>query len=167
MNDASEVKLHFLDYWRIITIRSGLIALAFLLVMVTAGVTTYFLPRQYFSKVTMEVKQDKSGPIEVFTSGARGHDPTFVPTHFQILQKTEILYPVINDLNLIEAWSTEGRTLPMQMVYLKLMKMMNLREIRNTSLIEIGVYSTNPQEAANIANTIAVVYQDKIGRAHV
>ena len=62
MNDASEVKLHFLDYWRTIRLRSGLIALAFLLVMITAGVTVYFLPRQYLSKVTMEVKPDNSGP---------------------------------------------------------------------------------------------------------
>ena len=44
MNDASEVKLHFLDYWRIIKLRAGLIVLAFLLVMVTGGVTTYFVP---------------------------------------------------------------------------------------------------------------------------
>jgi hypothetical protein len=44
MNDASEVKLHFLDYWRTIRLRAGLIALAFLLVMITASVTVYFLP---------------------------------------------------------------------------------------------------------------------------
>ena len=110
MNDASEVKLHFLDYWRIIKLRAGLIALAFLLVMVTAGVTTYFLPRQYYSKVTMEVKPDKSdslGPI--FGSGARGgNDPTFIPTQFQILRKKTILYPVIEQLKLIENWSGDG-----------------------------------------------------------
>ena len=72
MNDTTEVKLHFLDYWRTIKLRMGLILLTFFLVMVTAGVTTYFLPRQYYSKVTMEVKPDKSdslGPI--FGSGAR------------------------------------------------------------------------------------------------
>jgi uncharacterized protein involved in exopolysaccharide biosynthesis len=134
---------------------------SFLLVMVTAGVTTYFLPREYFSKVTMEVKEDKSGPVEVFSAGARGHDPTFVPTHFQILQKPEILYPVIENLKLIDEWSTEGRKMPLQSVHMKLLKMINLREIRNTTLIEIGVYSTNAQEAANIANTIAVVYREK------
>src|SRR5205814_1027987 len=35
------------------------------------------------------------------------------------------------------------------------------REIREPALIEIGVYSKDAQEAANIANTIAVVYQQK------
>ena len=159
MNDASEVKLHFLDYWRIIKARAGLIVLAFLLVMVTAGVTTYFLPRQYYSKVTMEVKPDKSGPIEVFGNSMRaGHDATFIPTQFQILRKTEILYPVIEQLKLADTWSAPGgKKLPRETVFLRLLGMLDPREVRNTGLIEIGVYSTDNQEAANIANTIAVV----------
>ena len=46
-NAVQEAKLHFLDYWRVIRLRLPIIILAFLLVVVTAGVTTYFLPRQY------------------------------------------------------------------------------------------------------------------------
>jgi succinoglycan biosynthesis transport protein ExoP len=162
MNDASEVKLHFLDYWRVIKVRSGLITLAFLLVMVTAGVTTYFLPREYFSKATIEVKQDKSGPIDVFNTATRvGNDPTFIPTQFQILEKTEILYPVLENLKLIDAWSTEGRRMQKQTAFIKLTKMLNVREVRNTGLIEIGCYSINADEAANIANSVVVVYMDK------
>ena len=38
---------------------------------------------------------------------------------------------------------------------------MQLQEVRNTGLIEIGIYDTDAQRAANIANTIAVVYQEK------
>ena len=163
MNDASEVKLHFLDYWRTIRLRAGLIALAFLLVMITAGVTVYFLPRQYLSKVTMEVKPDNSGPINnIFGGGGRaGADPQFVSTQFNILQKTEILYQVIDNLKLIDTWSVEGRTLPLQSVFQRVLGMLTLREIRNTGLIEVGVYSTDAVEAANIANTIAVVYRQK------
>jgi uncharacterized protein involved in exopolysaccharide biosynthesis len=117
MNDSSEVKLHFLDYWRIIKVRAGLVVLTFLLVMVTAGVTTYFVPRQYFSKVTMEVKPD--GGMKVFGPDARGYnDPMFVPTQFQVIQKKEILYPVIEKLKLIDTWSAKegGRRLPMEVV---------------------------------------------------
>jgi capsular exopolysaccharide synthesis family protein len=163
MNDSSEVKLHFLDYWRTIRLRAGLIALAFLLVMITAGVTVYFVPRQYFSKVTMEVKADNSGPLNNMFSGTgrTGLDPQFVTTQFQILQKTEILYQVIENLKLQQTWAPEGRSMPLQGIYAKLLRMMELREIRNTGLIEIGVYSTDAQEAANIANTIAVVYRQK------
>src|SRR5688572_10817960 len=163
MNDASEVKLHFLDYWRTIKVRAGLVVLTFLLVMVTAGVTTYFLPREYYSKVTMEVKPDNAGAVGKAFSNDRGFaDPTFVPTQFQVLQKKEILYPVIEKLNLEEEWSGKdgGRKMQRETAFLKLIRMMDLKEVRNTGLIEVGVFSTNNQEAANIANTIAVVYKD-------
>jgi succinoglycan biosynthesis transport protein ExoP len=163
MNDSSEVKLHFLDYWRIIKIRAGLVVLTFLLVMVTAGVTTYFVPRQYFSKVTMEVKPDGS-TFKVFGAEGRGYnDPMFVPTQFQVIQKKEILYPVIEKLKLIETWSQRegGRRLPMEVVHNRLVRMMELKEVRNTGLIEIGVYSIDNQEAANIANAIAVEYKER------
>jgi len=162
MNDTNEVKLHFLDYWRVIKLRMGLILLTFFLVMVTAGVTTYFLPKEYFAKVTMEVKMDNSGPINVFGSGMqRAYDPQFVATQFQILQKTEILYPVIERLELVKEYSPPGQRLPLQQIYFRLKKSMQLQEVRNTGLIEIGVYDTDPQRATNIANTIAVVYQEK------
>ncbi len=162
MNESNEVKLHFLDYWRVIKLRMGLILLTFFLVMVTAGVTTYFLPKEYFSKVTMEVKLDDSGPVRVFGSGAqRTYDPQFVATQFQILQKAEILDPVIERLELIKEYSPAGQQLPLQQVQIRLKKSMQLQEVRNTGLIEIGIYDTNAQRATNIANTIAVVYQEK------
>ena len=164
MNDTSEVKLHFLDYWRTIKVRAGLVVLTFLLVMVTAGVTTYFLPREYFSKVTMEVKADNSGPMSggVFNSNGRtGMDPLFISTQFQILQRKEILYPVIESLKLVETWSAEGRRMTIEDAYIKLQRMLDPREVRNTGLIELGVYSTDAQEAANIANTLAIKYRER------
>lgn len=162
MNDASEAKLHFLDYWRTIRLRAGLIALAFLLVMITAGVTVYFLPREFLSKVTMEVKPDNSNAIgDIFTNRRATLDPMFIATQFQILKKSEILYPVIDNLKLADAWSTEGRKMPQQGAYFKLLRMLELREVRNTGLIEVGAYSTDAQEAANIANTLAIVYKEK------
>ena len=37
----------FLDYWRVIRVRFGIVLLSFLLVVITAGITTYFQPRKY------------------------------------------------------------------------------------------------------------------------
>ena len=42
MAQHTEVKLHFLDYWRVIRIRWVLILLSFLLVLLTAAVVTYW-----------------------------------------------------------------------------------------------------------------------------
>jgi len=162
MNEPSEVKLHFLDYWRVIKLRLGLILLVFFLVMVTVGVTIKFLPREYLSTVTMEVKQDNASPMRLNGEmGQRGYDPQFVATQFQILKKTEILYPVIEQLKLIDEFSAPGQRMSLQQVYSKLRSSLNLTEVRNTSLIDIGVYDTDAQRAANIANTIAVVYKEK------
>ena len=161
MNDTSEVKLHFLDYWRTIKVRAGLVVLTFLLVMVTAGVTTYFLPREFYSKVRMEVKPDNN-KMDVFGNGGRGYvDPMFVPTQFQILQTKEILYPVIDQLELVKKWSNDGRPTTQEQAYMKLANMLDLKDVRNTGLIDLGIYSTDSQEAANIANTLAVVYREK------
>lgn len=164
MNDSSEVKLHFLDYWRVIKLRLGLIMLAFFLVMITAGVTTYFLPREYYSKATMEVKEDNSGPIRPFEQGGgrTSYNQQFVTTQFQVLQKAEILNPVIERLDLMKELSPPGGArLTPQQVILRLKRAMQLQEVRNTGLIEIGVFHTNNVLAANIANTIASVYQEK------
>jgi len=163
MNQPSEVKLHFLDYWRVIKLRMGLIMLAFFLVMITAGITTYFLPREYFSRVKMDVKEDNSGPVQVFGQQmARGYNPNFVTLQFQVLQTTEILYPVIERLDLIKEYSPAGGPrIRLQEAFYKLRNAMQLQEVRNTPMIELGIYNTDPQLAANIANTIAIVYQEK------
>ena len=97
MNDTSEVKLHFLDYWRVIRVRWSILVIAFLLVVVTAGVTCFFLPRQYFSKVILEVKPDNN-QFQIWSTetpySRGGSDPKLQPTQFQIIQSKEILYPV-------------------------------------------------------------------------
>jgi capsular exopolysaccharide synthesis family protein len=162
MNDTSEVKLHFLDYWRVIRVRWAILVIAFALVMVSAGVTCFFLPRQYYSRVKMEVKSDNNA-IKVFsneTAFQTVRDPNLQPTQFQVLQSKEILYPVIDNLKLVDTWSAqEGTPLPKEEVYFMLVRRMELNPVRNTDMIEIGVYSTDRTEASNIANMIAVVYQ--------
>jgi len=164
MNENSEATLHFLDYWRVIKLRWTLILIIFLLVTIVAGVTCYFLPREYLSKVTIEVKPDETG-MKIFTqeTGLRTMTANrLAPTQFQILMSKEVLYPVVDSLNLTEKWARDGRPLPKEQAYYYLLrKMKESREIRNTDMIEVLVYSTNPQEAADIANSVAQSYQDK------
>lgn len=164
MNDSSEVKLHFLDYWRVIRVRWAILVITFLLVLVTAGVTCFFLPRQYYSRVIMEVKSDDNA-LQVFSNDtpyrSSYRDPNLQPTQFQIIQSKEILYPVIDNLKLVETWSSQegGNILPKEEVYSRLLRQMELNTVRNTDMIEIGVFSVDRIEAANIANMVAVVYQ--------
>ena len=161
MPENSEIKLHFLDYWRVIRVRFGIILLAFLLVVITASVTTYFMPKQYQSAVMMEIQPDTAN-MNVFRPGDpssyTGSDPKFIATQFQIIQQKEILYPVIDEMELAKAWSPNN-PIPRERLYFMLKGMLNMQEVRNTSLIQIIVSSGKPKEASDIANKIAEVYQ--------
>lgn len=163
MADKSEMSLHVLDYWRVIRVRFGIILLAFLLVLITASVVTYLQPKQYQSSVTMEVQSD-SVPIRIFQGGDNegfpAADPRFLTTQFQILQSKEILYPVIEKLDLAQQWY--GVTpIPKEQIYYRLRGMITLQEVRGTNIIEIRVLSTKPKEAAAIANMISDVYAQR------
>ena len=161
MNDNSEVKLHFLDYWRVIKLRMGLILLTFFLVMVTAGVYVFFLPREYYSRVTIEIKPDNNKGLDpINNAGLNRADPTFISTQFNILKKTEILYPVIDELDLITKLSPAGTPMSKSWVAQVLVRSMNVQEQRNTTLIEVGVFNTDNKLAAQIANTIATTYRN-------
>ena len=154
--DSSEIKLHLLDYWRVIRVRLPLIILVFLLVVITAGMAIYMTPRQYMSSVTMQVKEDNNMQIFNGQSGPR-YDPRFSTTQFQIIQRKEILYPVIDAMKLLQKWDLRSR----DVAYLKLRSMLTVSEIRSTDLIQISVLDKDRQEAADLANTIAVEYQKK------
>jgi capsular exopolysaccharide synthesis family protein len=158
--ESSEVNLHFLDYWRVIRIRLPLIILVFLLVVVTTGVVTYFMPKQYMSGVTMQIKQNDTY-MQVFDvrNGGSSFDPRFLTTQFEIIQHKEILNPVIEALGLEAKWKKLYGITGKEQTFIKLRNMIDVREVRNTELIKIAVFSQDRQEAADIANRIAEEYQ--------
>jgi len=158
---APEHKLHFLDYWRIIRMRGLLIFVVFALVVGTTAVLTHWMEPTYMSTVRMDVQKDTGdipGLIQPQAQG--GYDPFFVLTQFEIIQSKEVLYKVIDDLKLVQRWNQkyrlgESRTKAFQV----LSKLIDPRNVRSTSIIEINVYSKDKEEAAEIANKIAEVYK--------
>lgn len=165
MNDENESQLHFLDYWRVIRIRSMLILFTFILVLVTAAVGIYFLPKKYYSKVTLELKNEVysaiGGPQANSNNANNSMNPVFIETQFQILRTKDILNPVIESLDLTKRLNPDGQPLTEDLAYKILGGMLDLRQQRNTQLIDIGVYAKNPQLAAEIASKIAEVYKSE------
>lgn len=159
--ENNNLTVHFLDYWRVIRMRLPLVILVFLLVVITTAVITYLMPREYASTVTLEVREGGK-VLNVFGNAQRdGFDPRFVTTQFEIIQRKEILYPVIERLGLEKAWRDRYGLASQAQVYNKLLRMITIKEIRNTQLIQIVVLSTDKQEAMKIANAIAEEYQKK------
>jgi len=159
-----ETKLHFLDYWRIIRIRKTVILAVFLLVVITATLVTFILPESYSSTARIKIERDQSDIIGMAErTGMPGYDPYFIQTEFELIQSEVILGKVIESLDLNREWGRKyanNQPLKTQETMLLLKNRMNLRPVRNTSLIEITVYSDKPDEAARIANAIAEAYRE-------
>ncbi len=159
-----ETKLHFLDYWRIIRIRKTVILAVFLLVVITATLVTFILPESFSSTARIKIERDQSdisGMAERQFAGS--YDPYFIQTEFEVIQSEVILGQVITDLDLNKEWGKKfanGETLKTTETMALLKGRMDLRPVRNTSLIEIRVFSDRPDEAAKVANAVARAYQN-------
>ncbi len=139
-----------------------LVAASILLFLgVVLSVVVYFLPRVYFAKVIMEVKPDFGGPIMVFEGSRQDRERAFVARQLSTLRSREILDQVIKNLRLDVVWAQDGETLSMEQTSARLLRSLEVRDVDGRGVIEIGAYSTDTQEAANIANTMAIVYRQK------
>ena len=163
--DSPETKLHFLDYWRVIRVRKAVILVVFLLVAVTTTIVTFWLPPTYSSMVRIQVEKTQSD-----TAGLDGRqsfsefDPFFLQTEFRVIQSAAVLDDAIKELNLLEVWgkkyNSDGSKLKTNDCREILKKFISVQEVRNTSLIDIGAYSDDMQEAADIANAVARAYHN-------
>jgi capsular exopolysaccharide synthesis family protein len=161
--DTPEMKLHFLDYWRIIRLRKAVILLVFLLVVISTVAVTLWLPKTYASRARIKVEKDMViGSIEN-KQNYSSYDPFWLQTEFEVIQSSSVLNDVIKRLGLNEKWAARAglpQAFTIEQTYEILKKQISVRQSRNTSLIEIWVYSEDVNEAPEIANTIAQAYRD-------
>ena len=159
-----ETKLHFLDYWRIIRIRKTVILAVFLLVVITATLVTFILPESYSSIARIKIERDQADIGTMMERGAPvGYDPYFIQTEFELIQSEVILGKVVDDLDLNKEWGRKygsGEPLKTSESMGMLKGRIDLRPVRNTSLIEIRVYSEKAEEASRIANALAEAYKE-------
>jgi Mg-chelatase subunit ChlD len=91
-----------------------------------------------------------------------GYDPYFIQTEAELIQSEAVLGKVAEDLKLKEAWAEKkgaGHKLTTAETIQLLKQRLDLRPVKNTSLLEIGVKSDKPEEAAKIANAVAEAYK--------
>ena len=103
--------------------------------------------------------------------GARLEPGTFKPIpptaqdwqgEFEVIESPEVVAPIITDLNLDRIWAkrlNSGDALPMEDALKYLGSRLKLEGKSGTWIIRITVTSDVPQEAANIANSIADHYK--------
>ena len=160
---SAEPAQHFLDYWRVIRARKLMVVGIFALVLATTVGLTFLLPEKFESTVRIRVSKDSD--VAGLYEGVRstGYDPYFVLTEFEVIKSKSVLYGVITNLNLISRWSVREKipNLTLQRAYYKLLNDMDVRQFRNTELIEVSVRSKDSMEAAEISNTIDSAYREE------
>ena len=91
------------------------------------------------------------------------YDRYFLQTEFEAIQSQVVLGKVANSLNLNIVWGKKyagGGTLATNEVIAILKNHLHLAPVRNTKLIEISFTSSDPSEAARIANAVAGAYKE-------
>jgi len=143
--------------------------LVFLLVFGAAVLVTSILPESFVSRARVKLMPDTAEAPQTPSSrsASTSYDPYLIQTECEVMQSEEILGLVIKALDLEREWSKRyGRGEPLKtaetMALLK--SRMELRPVRNTSIIAISIYGERPEEAARIANGIAQTYKSHNNR---
>ena len=159
--EQSSDKLHILDYWRIIRVRFVVILLVFLITAVTTTVVTFLLPPTYMSLSRISVEKDTSdiAPLLGMQSGPTAFDPYFIQTEFEKIQSQKVLDKVVAKCNLTESLVL-GKSLNESEARKILEKSIDVRQYRNTSIIELRAYDRKPTKAQEIAQALASEYQN-------
>jgi succinoglycan biosynthesis transport protein ExoP len=153
--NASEANLHAIDYWQVVKNRYGMIILTFLLVLLTAAVITYVMPKMYESKVLVQINPNghKTSALAVNDSSRMMMSRQFLGTEFAIIKSEETLKKVNEQLKLSRRWGmSEKGTLGV------LSGIVNTTVERGTDLIEISVRHAKREDVKLIAEQVAKSY---------
>lgn len=167
----SEETLHFLDYWRVICSRKEVVIAAFLLVVLAGVVVTVTMPRVYKASTKVAVREE-TPDLSVFSNERAGYNPLFLRTQFEIIQSRPIIEESIRKLNLDDKLSRAYGydSLPpeqrFEQTWRILSRSMKVQQYRDTNLIEIQIFLSEPEEiahelVADVANEIATAFRDQ------
>ena len=139
----------------------GVFIAVFLSIFSTVALVTFLEPEVYSSVARIKVERGMDARDTVNQPTAFS-DPWFIETEFQVIQSSLILDKVVDNLDLNTVWGNRlygGYRLKKDEARLLLRNKASLRRERNTALIDIEAKSDDKEEAARIANEIAIVYQ--------
>lgn len=132
--------------------------LVWLALFVVDMLILYIQPRLYEGRVRLQIMAN-SQPFEVFRdnsilTGKFAH--TALQDEAQIVTSKETLYDLIEELQLVKRW--DDAKSPSD-AYGLLLGKMSAELLPGTSLLDIQIHHTDPQEAADLANATAQAYK--------
>jgi Mg-chelatase subunit ChlD len=112
------------------------------------------------STARVKVERDQSDIAGL--QAPEAYDPHFIQTESEVMQSEAVLGKVADSLKLDESWARKQNRskLTKEETIAVLKKNLDLRPVKKTDLLEIRYKSTDPDEAAKVANAIAEAYRD-------
>lgn len=149
-----------IDYWQVIKNRYGVILLTFLLVFMTAAVITSVMPRKFESTSVVQVHPSMIAINPIGNSG--GVNPgaqmtrNYMENEFQTIVAAETLKMAAAKIDLEARWSME-----MDEVVSVLKGVVQAVPMRGTDFIKITVRHAKPDDAKEIADSVAEAYMER------
>lgn len=141
-----------------------LMLIVWLAVVLVATLVTFMLPEYYVSTTRIKIGPDQPDirALSKQPGVTNGVDPDFLQTELETIQSEAVLGRVIAELDLNAVWGKkylDGGKLKTSETLAILRGRLDIRRVRNTSLLDIRAFSENPNEARAIANATAKAYQ--------
>lgn len=140
------------EYFLIIKKKAWIIALITSMAMLASGIISFFvLSPVYQTKTTLIVNSDKAPGTDVITGDQISVSQKLAVTYGEIIKSKTVLDEVANQLKI------KGG-------YQNIEKKLTVSPVADTQILEISVEDTNPQRAADIANTIPAAFTKEVKR---
>ncbi|MFC5049866.1 GumC family protein [Rubritalea spongiae] len=155
--NTSDAALHAVDYWQILKNRYGIILLTFILVVLTAAVITYVMPKKYEATTVIQVNPLGSKNQVMGNTSSPLMTRQFFGTQFKIIESEENLKRAAERCQLPEKM---GVTIDEAALVLK--NGLSTRQERGTDMIEIALRMTkeNREYVKPLTEAIAVAYSE-------
>jgi uncharacterized protein involved in exopolysaccharide biosynthesis len=143
---------------------ASIVFLVWLLVVLIAILVTLTLPESYSSTARIRVERDRTDiPPLSESAPVTTYDTNFIQTELAVMQSDVILSQVVAQLDLTRTWGKkykDGEPLKTGEAIDLLGRLLRVRSVRNTSLIEITAFDDKPDAAARLANEMADTYRN-------
>ena len=140
------------EYFYIIKKRAWIIALITVVAMISSGIISFFvLSPVYETKTTLIVNTEQVNETNTITGAQLNVTQKLTLTNGEIIKSRTVIDEVIKSLKL-------------DMEYGQVSGMVTVSPVKDTQIIAITVQDTNPQRAADIANTIPRVFTKEVKR---
>jgi succinoglycan biosynthesis transport protein ExoP len=160
-----ELILSFVQIGAMLKARKVLIACAIFASVVLAGVGTFFVPKTYVASADLFIDYRVNDPI----SGRQFHpmqDESYLETQFDFIKSVQVAERVINTLKLQD--STDGKRLlaklgpqrGLRALAEAVVRNIEVTPHKNSRVIEIEYFASEPQHAKDVVNAIVKAYID-------